>query len=168
MVTVACLCPPNAKGETRHPAGDRIELREKLDFRSALTARNAVVIIRQEDEEASLAEIMAALTEVYLLEGIKSWTLVDAKNKPIEVSKPAIRAHLLSNPDIAMEVGEAADLLYSEAVIVPLVLRASTYSQPSPTEEPMSLTNGASPTAPRPSRRSSTSTTQTGGTARTS
>lgn len=168
MVQVACLCPPKTTGEVRHANGDRIELREKLDFRSALTARNAVVMLKTEDEDVSSAEILATLTEVYLLHGIKSWTLVDAKNKPIEVEKAAIREHLLSNADVAMEVGEEADALYSEAVITPLVKRAQRSSQPTQTDEPTSPTNGASPTAPRPSKRSSTSTTQTDAIATTS
>ena len=69
-VTVACLCPPNAAGEVRHPAGDEITLREHLDFRAALTAQNTMVIARREPD-ATVADVLAALTETYLLVGIE-------------------------------------------------------------------------------------------------
>ena len=167
MVTVACLCPPKPGGEVRHPNGDRIALRDKLDFRSAQTARNEIVMAREEDPAASIGALMAALTETFLLVGVESWTLVDEKGKKIEVSKPAIRQYLLTNEDAAMAVAEAADELYGEAVTAPLARKAANSSQPTPTAAPTSVTNGASPTAPKPSKRSSTSTTRTGGIAAT-
>ena len=36
MVKVECLCPSKPGGKVRHPAGDRIYLRDKLDLRSSL------------------------------------------------------------------------------------------------------------------------------------
>ena len=167
-VQIACLCPPNARGETRHPDGDTVTLRERLDFRSALTARNTMVMVKQEDEEASTADILAALTEVYLLIGITGWTLVDAKNKPVDVSRAAIREHLLSNPDVAMVVGDAADELYSEAVILPLLARASNSSPPTPIAGSTSATKASSGRRPKPSKPSSITTIPTAATVTTS
>jgi hypothetical protein len=168
MVTIACLCPPLTSGDTRHPAGDEVHLRERLDFRAAATMRNVIAFMQAEDEGASVPEILAALTEHYLLLGVESWTLVDARNKPIEVSKATIREHLLSHPDVAMEVGDAADELYSEAVIAPLVAKAQRSSPPSRTNGSTSATR-RSPAPPRKrSRPSSTTTTPTDDTATTS
>ena len=167
MVTVACLCPPNAAGEVRHPAGDEITLREHLDFRAALTARNMMMLVKTEDPDATVADILAALTETYLLVGIESWSLVDGKNKPIEVTKAAIREHLFSRTDIAMEVGNAADGLYSQAVIGPLVALASKSSPTTPTDRSTSVTKPSS--SPRkPSRPSSIASIPMAGTAKTS
>jgi hypothetical protein len=157
MVTIACLCPPLASGDTRHPDGDEVHLRERLDFRAATTMRKVIALVYHEDPEASVADILGALTEHYVLLGVESWTLVDARNKPIPVTKPAIREHLLSHPDIAMEVGDAADELYSESVVDPLVAKASSSSPPTPTDDSTSAPTDS--TRPTPSSPSSTSTT---------
>jgi hypothetical protein len=160
MVNVECLCPPTPAGETRHPDGDTIELHERLDFRSALTARNTIVMLNQ--EAAETPEIMAALTETYLLLGIASWSVVDAKGKAVEPNKATIREYLLSRPDTAMAVGDAADALYSDAVLLPLVARVSNSSPGTPTNGSTSRTNGSAPKRPKRSKPSSTSTTPTG------
>ena len=167
-VKIDCLCPPNARGETRHPDGDTVTLRERLDFRAALTARNTLVMVKQEDPDAGPAEMLAALTETYLLVGITGWTLVDAKHQPVEVSKATIRELLLSNPDVAMVVGDAADELYSAAVIGPLVARASNSSPPTQTAASTSATKRSSPTSRKPSPPSSITTIPMDATATTS
>jgi len=167
MVTVECLCPPNAAGEARHPAGDTITLRERLDFRASLTARNTMVFVKTEDPDASTAEVLAALTECYLLLGIESWSVVDAKGKPIEVSKAAVRQYLLSKPDIAMTVGNEADGLYSEAVILPLVALVQKSSLTTPTSGSTSVTSPSSK-RPKRSKPSSITTIPTADTATTS
>ena len=168
MATVECLCPPKATGETRHPDGDTIELRERLDFRSALTARNTFALLKSEDPDVSVAEIMASLTETYLLLGIRTWSVQDAKGKPVEVNKAAIREYLLSKPDQAMVVGDEADGLYSDAVIAPLVARALSFSPTTPTNGSTSATNGSSPKHRKPPKRSSTTTIPTDDTGPTS
>ena len=167
-VDIECVCPPTAAGDTRHPGGDRVELREKLDFRAALTARNAIALAKEDDPDISSAEILAVLTETYLTLGIRSWTLVDDKGKKVEPNKANIRAFIEANPDVAMEVGDEADGLYSAAVILPLVARARKSSQPSPTDASTSRTTGSGQKRPRPSKPSSTSTTRTVGTGTTS
>ncbi len=161
MAVIECVCPVKPDGTVRHPNGDRVKLREKLDFRSGLQARNSIVLLKQDDPDADAADILAGLTEVYLLVGIESWTLADAKGKPVEVSRGAIRQFLDEHPDEAMEVGDEADGLYSQAVIAPLVARALTLSQPTQTGASTSATNGSSLKTPKPSKRSSTMSSPT-------
>jgi hypothetical protein len=169
MATIGCICPaPRDGASSRHPDGDTVTLRERLDFRQSLTARNAFLVLKAEDPDASTAEVLAVLTETYLLLGIESWTLEDARGKPVPVSKAAIREMLLSHPDAAMVVGDEADALYSEAIISPLVARALSSSPTTPTSASTSATSGPSPKRRRPSKRSSTSTTQTDGIVRIS
>jgi hypothetical protein len=155
VVAIECICPPRADGSPRHPAGDTVTLRERLDFRAALTARNTMILTKTEDPDAGTAEILAALTETYLLVGVESWSLVDAKGKAVEVTKANIRECLLSHPNVAMTVGNAADELYSESVILPLVALAQTSSPPTPTSASTSATRPSSAKRPRPSKPSS-------------
>lgn len=168
MVTIDCICPPKADGGARHPDGDTVTLRERLDFRAALTARNTIVLLKTEDPDASAAEVLAALTEMYLLLGVEAWSIVDAKNHPVAVSKAAVRELLLGNPDAAMTVGDAADALYSQAVILPLLARAQTSSPRTRTGGSTSATKRSSAKRPTPLRRSSTTTTPTVATEATS
>ena len=168
MATFACICPPKSNGDPRHVNGDTVTLRDHLPFRAGLAARNTVILLKQEDSEATTADILASLTEVYLLEGIESWTLYDDKGKQVPVSRSTIRAFMADHVDEAMTVGEEADGLYSASVIDPLVRRAATFSQPTQTTNSMSATNGSSPTPLKRSKRSSISTSPTGGTERMS
>lgn len=168
MATFDCICPPKADGSPRHPQGDTVTLAERLDFRAGLAARNTVIVLKQEDEEASVGEILAALTETYLLHGITSWSFVDAKGKPLEVSRAAIREFMREHSEEAAIVGDEADGLYSSAVLDPLVKRARASSPPTPISASTSATNGSLPAAPKRSRRSSTTTTPTAVTERMS
>ncbi len=168
MATIPCVCPPKSDGSSRHPNGDRVTLRERLDFRSGLAARNTVIVIKQEDPEAGAAEILAGLTEIYLLVGIESWTLQDAKGKPLDVNRATVRQLMADHPDEAMTIGDEADGLYSEAVIAPLVARALRSSSTTQTTDSMSATTGSVPVPLKRSKRSSTTTTQTDGTERMS
>lgn len=167
-VTVACVCPSTAKGDVRHPNGDRVTLRESLDFRAGITVQKAIVLLKADDPDVSVAEILATLTETYVLLGIESWTLVDAKNVPVQVSKPAIRERILPRMDVAMAIANAADELYLAATILPLVSPASTSSPPSSTNGSTSAPTVSPKRRPKPSRPSSTSTIQTAATVTTS
>lgn len=166
--TIPCVCPPRADGAVRHPDGDTVTLRERLDFRAALTARNTMVLLKTEDPDASAAEVLAVLTETYLLLGITGWSLVDAKNKPVEVSRAAIRDLLAEHPDEAMTLGDAADGLYSEAVILPLLARAQNSSPPMPIAGSTSAPKRSTPRSRKPSSPSSITTIPTDATATTS
>ncbi len=167
-VQIACICPLRADATLRHPSGDVVTLRDRLDFRAALTARNVVVLIKTEDPDATAAEVLAALTEMYLILGVESWTLTDFKNKPVAPSKAAIRELLAQHPDAAMTLADAADDLYAEAVILPLLARASSSSPPTPISASTSATIPSTPVRLKHSKRSSTSTTRTDAIATTS
>jgi hypothetical protein len=168
MVKIECICPPRADGTERHPDGDTVTLRERLDFRAALAARNSIVMLKNEDPDATSGDILATLTETYLLGGVESWSLVDERGKPVEVSRTAIRERLLSHVDAAMIVGDAADELYAASVILPLLKRAQDSSPPTPTSASTSATMAPSPKRPKPSKRSSITTIPTAATATTS
>lgn len=163
MAHIECICPPKADGEPRHPGGDEVELRESLDFRGMLTARRELMMAKDDDPDISTAEILSLLTETYLLLGVRKWTLTDERGKAIPVSKPAIRERLLSHPEAAMVVGDEADGLYSEAVVLPLVARASKSSPPTSITDSTSATNGHTSTPRKRSKPSSTTTSRTGG-----
>jgi hypothetical protein len=165
MSTIACVCPPTEAGETRHPDGDTVTLRERLDLRGALTARNTVRLM---DGDRDAAAVLAALTEAYLLVGVESWSLVDAKGEPIPVTPAAIREHLLSRPEAAILLADEADERYSGTVLLPLLDRVLKSSPPTPTNG-STYPPTASPTKrPKPSKPSSTITSQTAATSVTS
>lgn len=161
-VEIDCICPPKADGERRHEQ-DAVTLRETLDFRSVTAIRHGISLLEREDSDAYTAEVLAVLTEGYVLHGIEAWTLVDERGKPVPVSRAAIRDAVLSRVDVASVVGDAADELYGEKVLLPLLARASRSSQPTRTE-PSTSPQTASPTRrPKPSKPSSTTSSRTDG-----
>jgi len=166
MVQVECLCPPNAAGEVRHPDGDTVTLRERLDFRAAATVRNRLAVASEEN--LIEGEILAVLVETYVLVGVESWSVVDDKGKPLPPSRETITALLLANYDAATAVGNAADELYTASVILPLLARASNSSPPTPIAASTSAKRSPSSERSKPSKRSSTSTTPMAATATTS
>jgi hypothetical protein len=167
-VQIDCPCAPRADGSPRHPEGDEVTLRETLDFRSVTAIRHGISLLEREEGNAYTAEILAVLTEGYVLHGIEAWTLVDDHGKPLPVSRQAIRDAVLADVGIASVVGDAADTLYGEKVLLPLLARASRSSQPSPTGRLTSPPTASQTRRPRPSRPSSTSTSPTAATVATS
>ena len=165
-VTIPCPCPPKDDGP-RHES-DTVTLRARLDFHQATSITNGVNFIDNDDEKSRAAEVLAVLTEGYVLHGIEKWTLRDVSNKPVELKKSNIRRFILDRPDIYPAVVEAADGLYNEAVLLPLVARASSSTPTSPTTASTSPKRGGGPRRPGPSKRSSITTIQTGGTEMTS
>jgi hypothetical protein len=171
MATIDCLCPPNAEGQARHPDGDTVTLKERLDFRSAATIQHAVSAFnlgKADGEDSSIEEVLGVLTEAYIRYGVESWTLVDAKGQPIPVTPTSVSTYLLSDITAASVVGDEADGLYSAVVLLPLVKRASNSSQPTPTPEPTSVPTGSPTKRPTPLKPSSTTTSPTDDTAMTS
>lgn len=164
IVTIECICPPKGD-DVRHPEGDSITLRERLDFRTTVTIQKSVMFL---GTDPSNPEIMATLTEAYLLYGIESWTLQDSRGKAIPPSRAAIEEHLLSNVEAALVVADAADDLYQETVLLPLLLRASKSSETSPTTGSTSRPTSSRPVPLTRSKRSSTTTSRTGAIATTS
>ena len=160
-ITIDCICPPKDDA-VRHPDGDTITLRDAFGFHDALALRKDMAIAV--DGDATSGDGLAALSEGYLLRGISDWTLVDEKGKPVPVTKAEITARLLSDLDAAMVVSDAADALYAEAILLPLVRRAERWSQRSPANASTSQPKDSPSPSRTPSKRSSTSTTQTDGT----
>jgi hypothetical protein len=167
IVNVACICPETSNG-IRHPEGDAVTLRERLGFRSAVTMQKVIITLRSEIEDPSNAEILAALTEAYVVYGIESWTLVDARGKAIPVNRATIEEHLLSDLTAALAVADVADDLYQETVLLPLLMRGSGSSGTSPTTRSTSRRTSSPPVPLRRSKRSSTTTSRTDDTATTS
>lgn len=166
MVTVPCNCPPAADGSPRHPDGDTVELRERLGFRDATAIRFDISVYRATLEEsgngeASVGEVLAVLSEGYVLYGVTGWTFVDELDKPLAVNRPNIRARILEDWDVAALVSDAADDLYAEAVMHPLLRTGSPSSRRSPTNASTSPSPSSPTELPTPSKPSSTSTTPT-------
>jgi hypothetical protein len=164
---ITCVCPEKGDGSVRHPDGDEITLRDKLDFHAVTTIRWESAVLRETDPGAALSEYLAAATENYVLFGIEAWTIVDAKGKPVEVTKPAIRQLILGNAVVGQLVGDEADNLYG-AVMRPLLNPALTSSPPTPTAESTSPTTASSAKRQKPPSRSSITTIPTAGTEVTS
>jgi hypothetical protein len=166
MATVECLCPPTKAGEVRHPDGETIELRERLDFDAGRTARN--IIKMGKAEELTTPEIMTELSDWFLTAGIRKWSVIDEAGKPVEPNRATIAKYLFANDAAHETICDEADGLYSEAVTAPLVAAAWKPSPPTPTKPSTSQTNGSSSKPPKPSKPSSTTTSPTDATGRTS
>lgn len=170
MANIDCICPALPDGSTRHPEGDTVSLRPKLDFRTAATIQHAISVLRLEEQEPAVEEVLARLTEAYVRYGIESWTVVDRDGKPVPVTPSNVEALLFADLASAMVVGEEADELYSGAILIPLLKRASTSSSDTPTPDETSPPTGSpeTPEPQTPSSPSSTSTIQTDDTEMTS
>ena len=46
--------------------------------------RKAITMLKVEDPDSGAAEVLAAMSEHYMLEGITGWSLQDDKGKPVE------------------------------------------------------------------------------------
>lgn len=169
-VTIACVCPG-----TPHDS-DTVTLRDRLDFRQAASLKGDIVLMKLDNPTASNGETLAVLSEGYLRHGIASWSLVDEQRKPLEVNWPAIEEHILGRLDVAFVLADAADDLYAEAVMRPLLGLGSPSSPPTPTADSTSPDPSPSETAsrstsptplPKRSKQSSTSTSPTDGIATT-
>ena len=154
-VSIPCICPAQSDHD------DTVTLRDTLDFGSATRIRKSLAFVESDDRDARAAEVLATLTEAYLLFGIERWTVLDERGKPVPLSHSAIRSHLLSRLDVASIVADEADDLYREVILLPLVRGASRSSAPTQTTGSTSQPTGSSSTRRKHSRRSSTSTTPT-------
>jgi hypothetical protein len=155
---IPCPCP-----DTPHPDGDTVELRERLGLAAGVEIQATVRgLIGKPD-----AVIVAALVEAYVRHGIVAWTFVDDIGKAVPVTPENIQTWVLDDFTLATPVAEAADELYEDAVLGPLVRSAATSSPTTPTESSTSATDSGSDENPTPSSPSSTVSTPTGGTVTT-
>jgi hypothetical protein len=164
-VQIPCPCPHKADGDTRHPDGDTVTLRDRMGFRDATTIRKAIGLLAEEGR-ADPAEILSCMTQWYAWLGIESWSLVDEKGKPVPVTRAEIDARLLEAEgayDAAATITDAADALYMGPVLLPLVARASKSSPPMPTAPSISARTASPAKRPRPSKPSLTTSTRTDG-----
>ena len=145
-VKVACSCPG-----TPHPDGDTVTLHPSVTLPIGVAAMS---VIRS---ASNVPDIEAGLAGVYLRHGIAAWTFVDADGRPVPITPPFIAAYL-PWPE-SLTVAEAADALYSEAVMAPLARKTSKSSPPGPTELSTSPSPSTGPTPLAPSRRSSRNAT---------
>ncbi len=155
-VSIKCICPPKADGKPQHEQ-DTVTLPDRLPFRQLIAIRHSLAMAMN-GPGVTQADLVGALVEIYVVTTPVAWTIVDEAGKPVPLSRDAIEERLLTNYEAAEAVGEAADALYSEVVTLPLLTRASTSSPVTPTPASTSRTTGRGTTRPKPSKRSSTST----------
>jgi hypothetical protein len=160
MTTIPCICPP-AAGAIRHPDGDTLTFRERLDARAGTTIWSDIALLQVEDPDNSPADRLALLTDNYLLFGIEAWSVVDAAGKPVPVTRGAIRTHLLTRPEVVVTLIGDTHERYGPQVVLPLLQRALESSETSPTDASTSPPTDSTESRPRPSKRSSISTIQT-------
>jgi hypothetical protein len=172
-VPIRCICPPKGD-EVRHLDGDTITFRDRLDFHAAATIRKSVGLLYGEyDGEPAKrilpGEVLALLTEHYVLFGVESWTLVDEKGKAVEPTRSEINSRLLdTHQDVTLDISNEVDILYAEQVMLPLLQLASKSSPTSPTGNSTSPTRASTRPPRKPSKRSSITTIPTGATVTTS
>jgi len=170
-VSIPCVCP-TLDGGVRHPDGDTVTLRDKLAFRAVEAIRQEVSIFALQEPEATTADSLAIFAEGYVLHGIESWTLQQdgpkGRAELIEVNRGNIRQLILDDLMVADAVSTAADALYAEAVLLPLLARASQSSPSTPTGKSTSASRPTGTRRPRRSRPSSITTIPTGDTETTS
>lgn len=99
-VTIRCECP----GEH---VTDTVTFFDRLDFRRATIIGKALTFIENTDPATRPAEVLATLSEYYLLYGVQSWSIVGPDRKVLDVNTAAIRSVLLEHPDVSVLV-EAA------------------------------------------------------------
>lgn len=164
-VHIDCVCPPAESGGPRHPDGDTVTLRETLPFRAVEAIRTEVSIFALEEPDGAYSDSLAIFAEGYVLHGIESWTLEQdgpkGKPAPIPPSRANIRAYILEDVVAADVVSTAADAIYSDKVIRPLVERALKSSPPTPTQKSTSASRRSSGKRQTPSRPSSITTIPT-------
>lgn len=158
---VACPCPG-----TPHPEGDVVTLRARLGLASGVELQSIIVTANAQGQPTSV--VTGLLLEAYIRLGVSDWTFVDDKGKPIPVTSETIQSMILDDFTLATPIAEKANELYEGPVLGPLVNGAAKSSPTTTTAKSTSQPATGSRKNPKPSRRSSTSTTQTGATVLTS
>ena len=158
--------------------GGTVTLRDRLDYPSGYAVRTALATASEELKQSygvangnlpaeAIPDLMAAISMHEILRGVEGWSGEAFAGKP--VTRQNIHALILDDPDRSMVVGKAAEELYMQQVIGPLVTLAANSSPPSPISEPTSVLNGSnspseaepngSTPSPKPRKRSKRSST---------
>ena len=136
------------------PNGHAVTLHPEVTMPLGIAAMAAI----RDSLGEGIPAVEAALSGVYLRFGIASWTFTDAQGRPEPVTPESI-ARLLPFNGGGLEVAEAADALYGEAVTRPLAARFARLSPPTPTDGSTPPSSPSGPTSPTPSAPSSPSGT---------
>ena len=134
------------------PNGHAVTLHPEVTMPLGIAAMAAI----RDSLGEGIPAVEAALSGVYLRFGIASWTFTDAQGRPEPVTPESI-ARLLPFNGGGLEVAEAADALYGEAVTRPLPARFARLSPPTPTGGSTPPSSPSGPTSPTPSAPSSLS-----------
>jgi len=138
---------PSAPNLVVVPDGNVVTLHPRATMAIGMAA---MAVLKEAGGSASILE--GLLSEVYVRLGIESWSFPD----PVG---PESIARLLPFEDGGLEVAEAADRLYSEAVFAPLARRLSRLSPSGPTGGTTPPASPPGSTPPTPSAPSSPSGT---------
>ena len=146
----ACRCVG-----TPHPDGDVVWLSPHLSLRGGFVAERTMIALSGLKDRT---ELEAGLVEVYVRYGIADWNLVDPDGDPIPVTEDTIRSEILSDFGRARPIADAADELYTSAILDPLVARLSKSSRAGQTSGSTSPNRPFSPKRPKRSKPSSITT----------
>lgn len=139
--------------------GETFQFLPRLPFRAVAAMRYNIGAARQEaGEDLSSGEVMAVLSEGYLLFGLAKWSL-----KP-PLNRQTIRSEILDNPMRGPVLSDKADAIYSEQVLLPLVNLAGRSSPSTQTNGSTSPMSDSSEKRQKRSKRSLTSTSLTAST----
>ena len=159
---------------TPHAEGDTVSLKDKLDSVAGLAIKYSVAQKTTEMREAGQISpegeitdeaiswlLVAFINQRYLIYGVQSWTLVDADGKKLPPTPANLRSFMEDHPAEAMQVGDEADSLYAEAVMLPLLKVAASSSRPGQTNgltspmKPSSTESNGSSHSPKSTRKPS-------------
>jgi hypothetical protein len=157
----ACQCPG-----TPHENGDEVHLRKRLGLAAGVQLQRRVVDANANSEDTDV--LAGKLAEAYIRVGVVAWNLTDEAGKPVPVNQDTLQTHLLDDFARSIEVADAADGIYMDTVLGPLVKRVAESSRSTTTNGSTSPTANGAHKPQKQSKRSSTSTTQTDATETTS
>ena len=160
LVPVRVPCPSG-----QHPDGDSVSLKPTIGLAGGYEARRK---IGELIDGATNDEVTGLLLDVYVRHGVAEWTLHDDEGKELPLTRENVRTRLLDDLDAGLVIGNAADDLYTPAVVLPLAKRVKESLPGTPAEISTSAKTGSSPSPRKRSTPSSTSTIQTDATETTS
>ncbi len=138
-VNIPCPCPG-----TPHPDGDTVTLRDKPTLHMGTTALGWA-----SQQAQSAAPTSGDIAELYLREGILSWTFLDDKGQPKPVDAAGIE-ELMDDYTAAYPIAEAASGVYTDLIFAPLVAQVQKSSRTSRTARSTSVKSPSSPSLPTP------------------